>query len=160
MTISRRQPAGLALLLAAALAPGTGRTAPEPRPAASCPRGQGEFPPTDCAVVAGRALDPAGRPLAGYVVRVDSFVRTVAYAYASDTATIAADGSFALLVHRINRLRPPASPDTATVEIKVYRGSAWRPSDAPVGRAPVRMRFAPLGTRVDATPASIVVAVP
>jgi hypothetical protein len=128
------------------------QTAPGARVAESrCPAPQGEFPPRACAIVRGRAVDRGGRPIASLGLRVDSLVRQLGYAYASGSALTDAGGQFELVVMRINEFSTPAMPDTATVEIKALPGSRPAPGFSAVARAPVRMRFAPLGERVEPT---------
>lgn len=142
---------GVAIAIAAAAAC---QTAPGARTAESrCPAPQGEFPPRACAIVRGRAVDRAGRPIASLGLRVDSLVRELGYAYASGSALTDDSGRFELVVMRINEFAPPATPDTATVEIKAVPGTRPTPGFNAVARAPVRMRFAPLGERVEPTAA-------
>ena len=62
--------------------------------------------------------------MAGLGLRVDDFVASVGYAYASDATSTDAEGCFSLLVLRRNEFRAPTVPDTATVYVKVYSGSA------------------------------------
>ena len=118
---------------------------------------QGEFPPRACAIVHGRAVDRSGRPIASLGLRVDSLVREQGYAYASGSALTDTAGRFELVVMRIKELAPPTAPDTATVEIKALPGTRPTPGFSAVGRARVRMRFAPLGERVERTAAGDVV---
>lgn len=123
--------------------------------AAPCPAPTGEFPPTDCAFLVGRALSEGGTPLAGMGIRVDSLVPPVGYAYSSSATTTDAAGSFQLLIFRINRLRAPDSPDTATVGIKVYAEPVPPPGRVPLSQAWLKLHFAPLGQRVDTTRADL-----
>lgn len=116
-----------------------------------CPALGGEFQPTDCALVQGRLLNAQGAPLAGVGVRVDSVVRPVAYAYTSPGETTDGQGNFQLTVLRINRLQPLATPDTATVEIKLYHVPDPAPTSDAFAAVAVRMRFAPLGEPVELT---------
>ena len=142
----------LAALTLAIVATAACHAAASPRRAdVRCPQATAEFPPHACAIVRGRAVDRAGRPIVSLGVRVDSFVRERGYAYASDGAQTGPDGRFELTVLRINELTPPTSPDTATVEIKATPGRVPPPGVAAVARAAVYMRFAPLGARVEPT---------
>lgn len=110
-----------------------------------CTLPQGEFIPSDCALLRGIARAENGQPLAGIPIRVDSVIRGVAYVYASNTATTSSDGSFTLEVSRIARLRPPTTPDTATVELKTYGTPNPKAGGNPIARAPVLMHFAEVG---------------
>ena len=117
-----------------------------------CTLPQGEFIPSDCALLRGIARAENGQPLAGGIpIRVDSVIRGVAYIYASNTAWTAPDGSFTLEVSRIARLRPPTTPDTATVELKTYGTPNPKAGGTPTARAPVLMYFAVVGHVVMAT---------
>ncbi|HEX7024436.1 MAG TPA: hypothetical protein VF187_06430 [Gemmatimonadales bacterium] len=99
----------------------------------------GTSPPTDCALVQAVARDATGNVLPFLDVKVDSVLGQLGYAYRSGTAVTAGDGGFTLLVFRINRFQQPATPDTATVEVKGYDGTT------PISRAKLVMRFFPLG---------------
>lgn len=110
-----------------------------------CTLPQGEFIPSDCALLRSIARAENGQPLAGIPIRVDSVIRGVAYVYASNTATTASDGSFTLEVSRIARLRPPTTPDTATVELKTYGTPNPKAGGTPTARAPILMHFAEVG---------------
>jgi hypothetical protein len=123
----------------------------------ACPSLGGEFPPTDCALVEGRLLSAQGAALAGVGVRVDSMFHPIGYAYVSDGTTTDGQGGFRLTVMRVNRFQPPATPDTATVEIKLYRRTAPPPGATPFAAAAVRMRFAPLGAPVEPTSAVLTI---
>lgn len=137
-----------ALLLACSSVTGVARnTSP-------CPSGAGEFPPTDCAIIDGRAVDGQGRAVSRLGLRVDS-IGASGYAYASDAVVTDSEGRFVLTVLRINRFQPPTTPDTATVDVKAYTNTSPNPGDSPVSRAPVRMRFAPLGRPVERTQATL-----
>jgi hypothetical protein len=125
-----------------------------------CPSGQGEFPATDCAIGLGRAQDSAGSALVGLTIRVDSFVASVGYAYASGTAVTAADGRFELTVLRVNRLTPPATPDTVRIGLKAYRTPNPVPGQAPLDQAYALLRFAPMGTRVPKSVADVIFRLP
>ena len=116
-----------------------------------CPALGGEFPPTDCALVQGRLLSAQGAPLAGVGVRVDSVLRPIGYAYTSPGVTTDSQGNFQLTVLRINRFEPPATPDTATVEIKLYYAQDPTPVSESFAARAVRMSFAPLGEPVELT---------
>jgi hypothetical protein len=116
-----------------------------------CPPPQGEFPPTDCAVVRGIARMPDGQPLVVKPIRADSFIPSLAYVYSSKTAITTGDGSFTIVVNRINRLKPRTSPDTATVELKTYASQDPKAGETPAARASVLMYFAELGAPVTAT---------
>lgn len=124
-------------------------------PGASPCHSQGEFPPTDCAIVRGRAVDGEGRGIAQLGLRVDSMVAG-SYVYSSGGVATDSDGRFLLSVRRVNRLTSPTSPDTARVDIKAYGTSVPRAGDQPVARASTLMRFAPLGVPVDTTTATLV----
>lgn len=87
-----------------------------------------------------------GQILAGLPIRVDSVVGANYY-YASNATVSGSDGRFNLVVVRENRLKPPADPDTATVELKAY-ATTPRPRDNAIARAPVLMNFAPMGQPV------------
>lgn len=121
-----------------------------------CPAMQGEFPPTDCAIVRGTVRSPAGVPRVGFPVRVDSMVPQVGYYYASTTTVTNADGLFELTVYRVSRLEPVTSPDTARVEIKTYPTTDPRPGDPPTARVRVLMYFAELGETVRVTFADLI----
>jgi hypothetical protein len=74
------------------------------------------------------------------------------YAYASNAASTDAMGRFGLIVFRENQFQPPATPDTATVYIKLYESAAAaRPGAATDDSLAVLMKFAPMGTIVDTT---------
>jgi len=106
---------GLAVLVAAC------SEVAEPEVSADrCPEAQGEFPPTDCAILEGVAVGPDGTALAGLAVRVDSFVPGRGYAYTSNAGITDASGAFRLVVFRVNRLEPVTVPDSATVEVKSH----------------------------------------
>jgi hypothetical protein len=123
----------------------------EPNPAAPCPEPTGEFPPTACAYLEGR-LTAGGVPITGAGLRVDEFVPTVGYAYASGPAGTDALGRFGLLVLRINEFEPPAVPDTATIFVKIYPTEAGAVEGVPPeDSVAVLMSFAPMGTVVDTT---------
>ncbi len=118
-----------------------------------------EFPPTDCAIVRAIARDPEGRPLPGLTLGVDSFVPTVGYAYGSfPVVRSSSDGSFFMEVARVNRLVPRTTPDTASVEIKVYSHAGAL--DTPIAATLVRMWFAPLGQLVTPTVGDVVFQLP
>ena len=116
-----------------------------------CPAPQGEFPDTDCAVVRGLARTPGNQPLALKAIRADSFITLGGYVYASSTATTSADGTFRIVVGRVNRLKPRTVPDTATVELKTYASRDPKAGETPDARAPVLMYFAELGKPVRPT---------
>ena len=116
-----------------------------------CPTVPGEFPPTDCAIIQGSVRTPAGVPLVGFPVRVDSLVPQVGYHYASNTALTDADGRFEMTVYRVNRLDPITEPDTARIEIKTYDTTDPRPGDPATRRVRVLMYFAELGETVRVT---------
>lgn len=99
----------------------------------------GRFPPTDCAYIRGVALTDSGVPWARLVVRVDSVIPMVGYAYASDAVWADDSGQFLLRVARVNRLSPRSTPDTATIELKGYANG----SVGPVAVALVRAQFVP-----------------
>ena len=126
-----------------------------------CPPATGEFPARACAIVRARAVDREGRPIASLGIRVDSYVREQGYAYASDGTRTGADGRFELTVLRINEFQPPSTPDTATVELKATPGVVPVPGFSATARAPVRMRFAPMGSPIEPTlPGDVVFALP
>lgn len=97
----------------------------------------GTPPPTDCALLQMVARDVTGNVIPFATVKVDSIL-PAGIAYRSGSAPTAGDGGFTLLVFRVNRFQQPATPDTATVEVKVYEGTT------PVSRAAIRMFFSPL----------------
>ena len=98
----------------------------------------GTPPPTDCALLQMVARDGAGNVIPFATVKVDSVVTGLGIAYRSGSAPTAGDGGFSLLVFRVNRFQQPTTPDTATVEVKMFNGAT------PVSRAAVRMHFSPL----------------
>ena len=116
-----------------------------------CPPPEGEFPPSDCAIVRGSVRSPAGVPIVGFPVRVDSLVPDVGYYYASSAALTDEDGLFELTVYRVNRLQPITTPDTARVEIKTYATTDPHPGDPATARVRVLMHFAELGATVRVT---------
>jgi predicted small lipoprotein YifL len=118
-----------------------------------CPLLQSEFPPTDCAIVEGVAVNAQGNVLGGLPIMVDSAIASVGFAYtsASGSTTTDVSGRFRFVVFRVNRLKPRTVPDTATVEIKAYDQRAPRAGDIAIARAPVLMRFAELGAVVERT---------
>jgi hypothetical protein len=113
-----------------------------------CPAPQGEFGPTDCAIVAGVARDGSGQLLGLPSIRADSTIPRVAYLYASNTVHPGIDGTFEIIVVRSTRLTPPAAPDTATVELKAYSDANPSAGDRPAAAAAILMQFAPLGSIV------------
>ena len=121
------------------------------------PAATGECPPHACAIVRGRAVGLDRRPISSLGVRVDAYVRERGYAYVSNGVQTGADGRFELTVLRINELTTPTIPDTATVEIKAVPDVVPPPGFAPVARAAVQMRFAPMGSRVEPTLAGDIV---
>ena len=121
-----------------------------------CPTLQGEFPPTDCAIVRGSVRSPSGVPRVGFPVRVDSLIPQVGYYYSSSTALTNADGLFEVTVYRVNRLLPITEPDTARIEIKTYATTDPRPGENPTGRVRVLMYFAELGETVRVTFADLI----
>ncbi len=140
-------------------------TDPDPIVEDRCPlEPLNEFPPTDCAIVRGIARDPEGRPLPGLTLAVDSFVPTVGYAYISSSGLgvfyfrSLSDGGFAAFVKRVNRLVPRTTPDTASVEIKVYSHAGAL--DTAIAATLVRMWFAPLGQLVTPTVGDVVFRLP
>jgi hypothetical protein len=148
------------VLLAAVITAAACGSAADPFGERACPEPSGEFPPTDCALVQGRVLSPQGAPLAGVGVRVDSMFRPIGYAYVSGGVTTDSRGGFRLTVMRVDRFKPPATPDTATVEIKLYRRTAPPPGATPFAAVAVRMRFAPLGAPVEPTDANLTITPP
>jgi hypothetical protein len=126
----------------------------------ACPSLGGEFRPTDCALVQGRLLNVQGAPLPGVGVRVDSVLRPIGYAYTSPAETTDSQGNFYLTVLRINRFEPPTTPDTATVEIKLYHVPDPTPVSEPFAAVAVRMSFAPLGEPVEPTSAVLTLTPP
>jgi hypothetical protein len=148
------------ILLAAVLAATACTGASDPFDRSECPPGEGEFPPTDCALVKGRLLNPQGSPLAGVGVRVDSARFGLGYAYASNGVTTNGNGDFKLVVMRVIRFGPPPSPDTATVAIKLYQQPAPSVGATPFAAVPVRMTFAPLGDPVEPTSAVLTASLP
>lgn len=148
-----RLPVAMSCLLGVALGCRTPSAPDAGRP--TCPTPHGEFPPTDCALLQGRAVDAQGSAIAHLGIRVDSVLRPVGYAYASNAATTGADGSFRLTVFRINRFQAPVTPDTVTLELKAYRETAPRPSDTPIAVARLTLRFAPMAQPVEPTAATL-----
>ena len=144
------------VLLAAALGLAACAGAADPFERDECPPPAGEFPPTDCALVEGRVLNALRAPAAGIGVRVDSALLGTGYAYTS-AAGVTTDnqGRFQLTVLRVNRFQPPATPDTATVEIKLYQRQNPPPGSTPFAAVAVRMSFAPLGDPVEPTAAEL-----
>lgn len=138
----------------------SGSLGPDPVSMDKCPSAQGEFGPTDCAIVKGVAKDGRGLTLPNAPVRVDSAIAQVAYVYASSTVTTGADGTFTLVVLRISRVKAPTVPDTATVEIKTYSVPNPTAGAVPAGRAKIRMRFAEMGQPVVLTQGEFVFDVP
>lgn len=128
-----------------------GDTLVDPAQEDRCPLPQGEFGPTDCAIVRGVARDLNGQLLRMVPIRVDSVIPLVAYVYASALATTDDQGAFTLTVFRASRLTPITNPDTATVELKAYDHPNPNPRDIPMAKAPVRMTFAELGKPVTPT---------
>ena len=120
-----------------------------------CPVVQGELPPTDCAIIQGSVRTPAGVPIAGFPVRVDSVIPQVGAFYASSTALTDVDGRFEMTVYRMNRLAPVTEPDTARIEIKTYATTDPRPGDTPTKRVRVLMYFAEVGETVRVTLADL-----
>lgn len=102
----------------------------------------GSNPPTDCAVVYGVAHDIQGKSLSLLRIQVDSSSGGQ-LVYSSVAQTTGTDGSFIMVVSRHRRVQAPASPDTASVEIK-----SFSPTGALLGRAVVPMAFVPLGDPV------------
>ena len=152
--------AGAAVVLVASSC--SAGTDPDPPMEDRCPlEPLNEFPPTDCAMVRGVARDPEGRPLPGLTLAVDSFVPTVGYAYGSfPVIRSSSDGSFYMSVSRVNRLVPRTTPDTASVEIKIYDHPNVRAGDTAVTATLVRMWFAPLGQLVTPTVGDVVFRLP
>jgi hypothetical protein len=148
------------ILLAALLGTAACAEAADPFERSECPPPQGEFPPTDCALVQGRLVNSQGTPLAGVGVRVDSVLSPIGYAYTSGGVTTDSRGDFELIVLRVNRFEPPTTPDTATVAIKLYQRPSPPPGEAFFAAVPVRMTFAPLGDPVERTNAVLTIAIP
>ena len=146
----------LRLLTAACCLALTSGCGSDPEPAVPCPEASGEFPPTHCAYVQGR-LTASGVPVTGVALRVDQFVPTLGYAYASDAAATDALGRFDLVVFRINQFSPPTNdPDTARVFLKVFSSrEAARPGAIADDSLSVLMTFAPMGAPVDTTLAEL-----
>jgi len=134
-----------ALLSLAVACSGTQLVTPD---AQRCPQPSGEFGPTDCAIVEGLAFSSSSLMLVGQALAVDSAVPMVGYAYDSNVAVTDGSGSFHLTVYRVSRLRPLTTPDTASIEIKAYAGPSPKAGTIPIGRALVRLTFAPLGALI------------
>ena len=123
---------------------------PPPRSDPPCVIHVGEFPPTDCAFLVGQLADSNGRPLAGFAFRADSFAPGMGFSFASSSALSDAAGRVQLLVFRVDRFRPVAEPDTATVPLLLYLHLAEATALAPARtRTLVQLRFAPIGQIVD-----------
>jgi hypothetical protein len=121
-----------------------------------CPQPNGEFPPTHCAFVQGR-LTAAGVPVSGVGLRVDQYVPSLGYTYASDAAATDAFGRFDLTVFRINQFQTEVQePDTARVFVKLYSSpEAAQPGALAEDSMSVLMTFAPMGVPVDTTQAEL-----
>jgi hypothetical protein len=141
---------GLLAMLATACVAGVPTGDDDPQNASVCPPPNGEFPPTDCAIVWGTAKSPDGGALVGIPIRVDSVVGG-GWNYSSNTVVTGRDGRFNLIVFRVDRWVPPTDPDTATVELKTYGPGGARPHGVAIARAPVLMYFAELGQPVTPT---------
>ena len=114
-----------------------------------CPRFN-EFPPHACAIVHATARDLDGRVLASMWVTVDSFIAHRGYHYAADGVTTKDDGSFELLVLRLNDYSPITTPDTASLDIKLYPNAVDPLRDQSfIAKALVKMTFAPLEQTVE-----------
>lgn len=109
-----------------------------------CPDPFSDFPNDACAVIRGRALDSVGVALAGAGVRVDSL-------YVSQTAAVGPSGAFDLKVTRVFAPAVRITPDTATVDLKLFPEATARQDDPPIARAKVLVEFAPLGQPVRVT---------
>ncbi len=125
-----------------------------------CPAPTGEFPPTDCAFLVGQAVSQTGVPLAGLTVRAESIAPQLGYVYASAPTTTADGGAFELIIHRLRRVQVPISPDTVTLGIKVYAGPTSSVGAVPLTEVGVRLRFGPMGRRVDTTRGELRIALP
>lgn len=137
----RRRTFALAILLCAC---GNRATQPDSR----CPPPTTEFPPVACAIVRGIARDQTGRALVSVGLRVDSFIPGGGYAYSSSAEAVGPDGSFELLVRRVNQLTPRTTPDSASVEIKLYAAIDPAAGDPQLAAVLVKMSFAPWGSPV------------
>lgn len=138
------------LLLGLVLACGS-LISPDPLQEVRCPTSRSEFPPVACALLRGVVRDSTGRPLPGLGIRVDSFIPMAGYIYSSSPTTTDPSGSFSLKVNRQSHLILPASPDTASVEVKFYKDRTPLPHTVGFAARLVRMSFAPLGALVDST---------
>lgn len=116
-----------------------------------CPERVGEFLPVACAVVRGSVKNSSGTPAVGMGIRVDSFIPMTGYAYSSNARAIPEDGTFEVIVYRQQQLKPRTSPDTASVEIKIYDIPSPAPRDSARAARLVLMHFASLGGRVPVT---------
>jgi|GEM_PF-1812206 len=137
------------VILVAALAPGCGSTLSQTTTFECTTQAQPQ--PTDCALVQAVARDPSGNAIPFLPVRVDSVVSGIGQVYLSSSTATAGDGGFVLLVFRINRFQQPTTPDTATVYINGYADPSPPIGTAPISRAAMVMRFAPVGDLVDPT---------
>lgn len=137
------------LVFLAALAPGCGSTLSQTTTFECITQAQPQ--PTDCALVQAVARDPSGNAIPFLPVRVDSVVSGIGQVYLSSSTATAGDGGFVLLVFRISRFQQPTTPDTATVYINGYADPSPPIGTAPISRAAMVMRFAPVGDLVDPT---------
>jgi hypothetical protein len=142
-----------AIMTAACAATGPRSEEPDPN---VCPVPDREFPPTDCALVRGLAVDGNGTPVTNTPIAVDSSY-PAAYHYGSDLR-VKTDGAgrFETTVYRLNRLEPITTPDTARVELKIYGSPEPVFHDTPLARSAILMRFAPLGRSVAPTNVTVV----
>lgn len=122
-----------------------------------CPPPSGEFPPTACAVVTGTVQNLSGQPLTNRGVRIDSLIPSLGYQYTSNAATVDANGTFRVIVYRVNSAIRPTAPDTATIDVKLYAAPAPSAGAPMLVAAPVRMKFAPLAQPVEPTAVNLVV---
>src|SRR5688500_4743051 len=137
------------VILVAALAPGCGSTLSQTTTFECTTQAQPQ--PTDCALVQAVARDPSGNAIPFLPGRADSGVSGIGQGYLSSSTATACDGGCGLLVFRISRCQQPTTPDTATVYISGDADRSPPIGTAPISRAAMVMRFAPVGDLVDPT---------
>jgi hypothetical protein len=60
-----------------------------------------------------------------------------------------------MVVYRDIELKPRTDPDTASVEVKLFKSLSPAPRDIPLATVLVQMNFAPLGELVEPTIADL-----